>query len=267
MTAPLNIYQILDKILDGKDYVTISHSQYFVLLNTAKADQAVINDNRIYYRDLYYKMTTFICKETNHVKVQLAKVWLIKYDSGHIDEVTKTERELIMAHFTIIPYRRHNEYKINKRIRPCVENLPVPKISEPKIVGKINLPDRSTRPVKKQRDESTNKGHKWYGFSCCYCSKKLHDPTSEHLIPASKGGNRSQYNLKPCCSRCNQWRGNKDLTEWKNAIAAKEGIYKKENPVELEIIVSNIDYLINYIELMGAKLYNHNHIRYLQLNF
>lgn len=51
---------------------------------------------------------------------------------------------------------------------------------------------------------------------CCYCN----DPvigihrTREHLVPKSRGGNGSQYNIKPCCRACNQERGNKSLTEW-----------------------------------------------------
>lgn len=57
---------------------------------------------------------------------------------------------------------------------------------------------------------------------CCYCREKLTRlkeggdrnefvATYEHVIPRSKNGDNSKENLKLCCQRCNNLRGNMEL--------------------------------------------------------
>lgn len=48
---------------------------------------------------------------------------------------------------------------------------------------------------------------------CCYCETLIvgETVTREHLVPSSVGGNNSEYNIKPCCLKCNKLRKNKPL--------------------------------------------------------
>lgn len=58
--------------------------------------------------------------------------------------------------------------------------------------------------------------------SCPYCSKKLLDVTNnradtktlDHLIPISKGGLHSQYNVVVCCHSCNCKKRNSSFPDW-----------------------------------------------------
>jgi 5-methylcytosine-specific restriction endonuclease McrA len=56
---------------------------------------------------------------------------------------------------------------------------------------------------------------------CCYCERKFDEKllkTKEHVIPKSKGGDNSKYNLVWACVECNCFRGNKDFVEFKELI-------------------------------------------------
>jgi len=96
---------------------------------------------------------------------------------------------------------------------------------------------------------------------CCYCGKFLpytsFDFTKEHLIPKSKGGNNLLIIKKPCCKNCNSWRGNQSLQTFKSSVnyhlfnSIFENNYTK---YDYEIMVENIDYWINYIDVNKSKL-------------
>lgn len=52
---------------------------------------------------------------------------------------------------------------------------------------------------------------------CAYCGVKLTRSTAtyDHVVPLSRGGADSKYNLVWCCKRCNQSKGSKFLSEWR----------------------------------------------------
>lgn len=50
---------------------------------------------------------------------------------------------------------------------------------------------------------------------CHYCREQMpaHKATLDHAIPRSRGGTYATENLRPCCERCNQAKGNKTAVE------------------------------------------------------
>jgi len=57
---------------------------------------------------------------------------------------------------------------------------------------------------------------KIYAKPCLYCGSKG-DITLDHVIPVKRGGTHSIGNLVPSCQSCNSSKGNKTITEWKQA--------------------------------------------------
>lgn len=52
-------------------------------------------------------------------------------------------------------------------------------------------------------------------YKCIYCGCDIKDhPTTDHLIPLSRGGKHSIDNIKICCMSCNSSKSNKTLIEW-----------------------------------------------------
>lgn len=100
---------------------------------------------------------------------------------------------------------------------------------------------------------------------CCYCEKEIiyqNDLTVEHLIPKSFGGNNIRENKRPCCSSCNNDRGNDSLTMWilrmqQRLSRATEGSLFA--PVLL-IRIKNAQFWIHYIESAGPKLYRNEEL-------
>lgn len=84
---------------------------------------------------------------------------------------------------------------------------------------------------------------------CCYCGKWIVYPlrrTSEHIIPKSKGGSNHDKNKRPCCHRCNFWRGNKSLQYWKSEIEELIRLRREHRTFtiyDMRIILINIDYI------------------------
>lgn len=81
---------------------------------------------------------------------------------------------------------------------------------------------------------------------CCYCGCELVWPTNEHIIPKSKGGSDHPKNKRPCCSRCNKFRGNKSFQYWKAEILELISLgrdWRTFRLWELEVILENIEYI------------------------
>jgi len=95
---------------------------------------------------------------------------------------------------------------------------------------------------------------------CCYCGKFLlfkSEITTEHIVPVSKNGNHSLANRKKCCDKCNKWRGNKSLQDFKIEVnnhlinnKPKLGYHK----LDLKIMLENIDYWIDYVDIREDEL-------------
>lgn len=101
---------------------------------------------------------------------------------------------------------------------------------------------------------------------CCYCGRLIVDIkiiTKEHILPKSKGGNNSKYNLKSCCKHCNVWRGNMSLEWFKKSVQRAINLknkdknhYKNHSIIDLETMIYNIDYVIIYRDSAKNKLKN-----------
>lgn len=73
---------------------------------------------------------------------------------------------------------------------------------------KIKLTDdRLTLPEWKALIEA------WDG-KCAYCKKLTPNPTQDHVIPLSKGGQHTMDNVVPACMGCNVRKSNLDLADF-----------------------------------------------------
>ena len=67
--------------------------------------------------------------------------------------------------------------------------------------------------------ENTLSSEEWedtvtfFNGECAYCGRKT-KLTQDHVIPVSKGGGYTKYNIVPCCGRCNSSKQDKDYIEW-----------------------------------------------------
>lgn len=53
----------------------------------------------------------------------------------------------------------------------------------------------------------------YFGHECAYCGSK-EDITQDHLIPVSKGGDYTSYNIIPACGSCNYSKRDEDFSVW-----------------------------------------------------
>lgn len=63
-------------------------------------------------------------------------------------------------------------------------------------------------------------------YICQYCGNKFqyHELTMDHVIPKSRGGEKSWTNIVACCKRCNSKKGNKTPKEAKMPLIKKPTI-------------------------------------------
>lgn len=57
----------------------------------------------------------------------------------------------------------------------------------------------------------------FFGGECAYCGatmRKGERLTRDHLVPVSEGGQTTQDNIVPACSRCNSSKGAREWREW-----------------------------------------------------
>lgn len=85
-----------------------------------------------------------------------------------------------------------------------------------------------------------------FNNQCVYCHEPFTDenpPTREHIIPQSKGGPYTQWNIVPACLHCNcskndkdkdEWLADKHLGKWTGIIAQVRNsiIWQLVNPIE-----------------------------------
>ncbi|MBJ9983593.1 HNH endonuclease [Bacillus sp. S70] len=139
-------------------------------------------------------------KDNEEFKVKQDE-WRKAWYENNKDEILKRRR---------LKYHNNREYEISK-VRKY-QKTPKGKLSI-KINGqkrrsrKKSLPSRYTT---KEWCECIN----FFKSSCCYCGTVLENPTQEHFIPISKGGEYTKDNILPACSFCNTSKNDTDFLEW-----------------------------------------------------
>ena len=106
------------------------------------------------------------------------------------------------------------------------------KIEMPKILGKIDLPDSNTTPLKRTQENFFLPNDR-----CCYCNRpfdKKNKATKEHILPKSKGGDNTLKNLMPCCFECNNIRSDLTYKEFKAVIRMLKRLMKKSVTYTIE---------------------------------
>lgn len=86
---------------------------------------------------------------------------------------------------------------------------------------------------------------------CCYCRQIIHPLmlTKEHVIPVSRGGNDSQYNVHPCCQYCNTEKGALSFSEWEKQLRLRIGwLYPGPRRSRLEVALARIPFWIAFVE-------------------
>lgn len=85
---------------------------------------------------------------------------------------------------------------------------------------------------------------KQQGFVCIYCSSDISEsPTTDHLIPLSRGGKHGIDNIKIACQSCNSSKNDKTLVEWLDLVRAI--INNGSGSDKLKTICQNLIDLIN----------------------
>lgn len=77
-----------------------------------------------------------------------------------------------------------------------------------------------------QRRSLYNKTYEKYGNRCYICGISLndHNKTIDHIQPLSMWGANSVDNVRPCCKKCNEKKGNRTLYQFENSYLKDEAI-------------------------------------------
>lgn len=69
------------------------------------------------------------------------------------------------------------------------------------------------------RDRVNTKPDPW---TCFYCGKALGITTRtiDHVIPRSRGGSNRKENLVPACRPCNESKGARTISEYRDSVRA-----------------------------------------------
>ncbi len=96
------------------------------------------------------------------------------------------------------------------------------KVVRPLVIRLLNFVKYRLKSVKIKRERI----YKRDGWRCVYCENKK-NLTIDHLIPKSRGGKNTWFNLVTCCNSCNARKGDKTPEE--------SGMTLKIQPVEPSI--------------------------------
>lgn len=113
-------------------------------------------------------------------------------------------------------------------------------------------------------DLKYNKGKKQHEekkkLVCRYCRRQFDEyaeKTRDHIVPLSRGGYNHKENRVPCCKECNQWKGDKELTDWLKEVKILVKKEKERKPytfAQLGLIIGAIKQLIDQIKKDGKKV-------------
>ena len=98
------------------------------------------------------------------------------------------------------------EKRRNKEIRTISRSFPFPSVI--RLIQYIKMPYKKIELSRKNILRRDNN-------ECQYCGTKKGNMTVDHIIPKSRGGTDSWYNLITACVDCNNKKGNKTPEEAK----------------------------------------------------
>ena len=83
------------------------------------------------------------------------------------------------------------------------------------LVRTVHKPDKSFDPVMAGRRQILDRDN----WTCGYCGR--FGSTLDHVVPQSKGGQNTWYNLITACEECNHLKADMDLSEFEREYGAK----------------------------------------------
>lgn len=102
-------------------------------------------------------------------------------------------------------------------------------------------PDRLTRVVVRQNiraAEGLTRGgtlevEEWeswrdaFGGECAYCGRVITDECIEHVVPLSRLGENTIFNVVPACGHCNMAKGTKEAIDWMDRTGRLRGFVER----------------------------------------
>lgn len=87
-------------------------------------------------------------------------------------------------------------------------------------------------------------------FNCCYCEISLTKKnfTREHLLPRDRGGKNYKENIRPCCSKCNNEKGNLMLHTYIQMLNLQMLDVTGQDLIKLQTKIANANRLAKELE-------------------
>lgn len=148
------------------------------------------------YSKKYYEKI----KNTKEYK-EKQKSWWDSYYDRHQDRLVEAQRER---------YKKDPEKYI--KITKDYQATPRGQLSVKRNNHKRRMREKESLMWFKEKDWIKCIEH--FNHECCYCGIHLENPTMEHFIPLSKGGEFSPKNILPACLSCNSSKHTNAFNEW-----------------------------------------------------
>lgn len=103
------------------------------------------------------------------------------------------------------------------------------------IIDLYNDSCESDRNYRRTAFENSQSNHGWY--TCAKCGRKFRkeDMDADHIVPQSRGGDNSRYNLQLLCKHCNRSK-QASMNETRQDLARRQQEIKKQNKQDREFL-------------------------------
>lgn len=107
--------------------------------------------------------------------------------------------------------------------------------SEREIVEMYHDVYEDSRDYRRKAFDNTDSNHGWY--TCPKCGRKFRksEMDVDHIIPQSRGGTDSRYNLQVLCSHCNRFKG-ADMSDSRADLRKRERELRKQDREDIKIL-------------------------------